>query len=126
MENSVVIEVEKNVPINPFTRNLKIMYKNIPEATLLVFSTPPELEIKEEWFNKRKSKVAITIDLTDISIAVYEKRETPLDYDQRFRTLYINEDAEIDIGLSKGFLRADIFIEKDRINVLRQRLSYLH
>ena len=118
-KNSIVIEIEKKKIPRNFHNNLEIIYKNIPES--LYFRT----EIQEKWHNDGSSTVTMTVDLSDMTFAVYEEREE-LFNDRIVDIFYINEEATLVIQLTGSSLGSDIFIEEDKISILDQNYSSNH
>ena len=83
-ENSMIIEVDlENVIIYRIT-GIYIDYKNIPKS---ITFEPEEIE-----YDKTDSKIVINLNLENI-------------------VLYINEEAELIIKISGGFIVGDIFID---------------
>jgi hypothetical protein len=119
-ENTMAIEVEARAAMS-ISGNLSIIYKNMPSASLNFFdpsffgNSMPVMEgvsmamsIKEEWYSDYESTISFTLDLTEVAIATYEEQDEPFDSEQRFQTLYINEEAELIIALHAGAVYADL------------------
>ena len=89
-ENSLIIEIDlKNVTIYNI-KDVRIDYKNISKAVLF--------EPEEIMYNKTKSNITINLNLND-------------------KVLYTNEEAEIYIQISGGFIVGHIFIGNPISNI---------
>ena len=125
-ENNMIIEIERwrtkfqfdNPGVGIDDRGDGI----IPTAGFHFPAHSPEVKVEEEWRRWRRniSRATITIDLTEIAMVFFEETDKPLAGEYRDRTLYLNREGSLAIGLSGAVLEANIFVEKGNIRILSQ------
>ncbi len=98
----------------------------LSKPVYLSFAYPEDVTTEEEWYDKKKSKQVITLKLNDLSKdKIYNGTEEIYDVDYIYilRTLYINEEAKLTINLFGGYIRANIYIGEDYIDIIDQGYS---
>jgi hypothetical protein len=117
----MIIEIKNRRARGDYTDYIVIEYKNIPRG--ISFRAQIEKEFGDNFY--RTSMETLTLDLSNVSIGVFEKEDDLLDVKRIFiyDILYINEEARLSIPLSLGELSADIFIREDGVDILGQNYS---
>jgi hypothetical protein len=124
-EDSIVIKINRSHVRLYHIQTVRIDYKNIPVHIL--FYMPNGIKVEEEWQNKNESKQTITLIWENIPTGIEILKEGEwLDGFQKNDILYINEEAELLIDISRGRIEGTIFINEDNIDILEQGFSFHH